>query len=99
MQEHFYESRLLTKDQLKSLTRRNNQPAFLRFTLMVLAFIGFATAAFLSWGNPSPIWLVLSLIGFGIAGCSTFACIHEAGHQTAFESKTLNNIAGFIVSP
>jgi fatty acid desaturase len=41
-----------------------------------------------------PLWhAALSQLAFGIICCSTFACLHETAHNTAFKSTALNQLA------
>ena len=92
MDEHFHKSRKVSKDKLKTLMKRSDQPAIIRFVTMFSLFITFNVLVVLSW-NASWGFFIFSQIGFGILCCSMFASLHETGHGTAFKSRNLNLIA------
>jgi fatty acid desaturase len=96
MEENYHTSKTVSKEQLKTLMQRNNQPAVVRFVIMYLSFLATAAWAVMSWGGP--LWnILLSQFVFGLFCCSFFACEHETAHKTAFKSKRLNDIAGRLV--
>jgi len=96
MEENYHTSKTVSKEQLKTLMQRNNQPAVVRFVIMYLSFLATAAWAVMSWGGP--LWnILLSQFVFGLFCCSLFACEHETAHKTAFKSKRLNEIAGRLV--
>lgn len=95
MKEHFHQSSTLSKADLAALYQRSNDPAFLRFTGLILANLG--TATWVIWAWSGPWWnLVLAFLFYGLTVCSTFAAEHETIHNTAFKSKRLNRIASRI---
>lgn len=92
MEEYFHQSKTLAKDQLKTLMQKNDHPATVRFICMYLLFLGTSVWLVLSWH--SPLWqMIIAQISFGIICCSTFACLHETAHNTAFKSRLLNDLA------
>lgn len=92
MEEHFHQSKTLAKDQLKTLMQKNDHPATVRFIFMYLLFLGTSVWVVLSWH--APLWqMIIAQISFGIICCSTFACLHETAHNTAFKSRLLNDLA------
>jgi fatty acid desaturase len=95
MDESFYESKKLPKEQLFALMQKKDHPAIGQFSLMCFLFFGSGAWIVLSWNGP--IWqLIASHLLFGIMCCSTFACLHETVHNTAFRSKSLNQLAARI---
>lgn len=57
----------------------------------------FATGVWtiLAWGGS---WwsIVTSQLAFGVMVCSTFACLHETAHGTAFKTKKFNQLSAFL---
>ena len=85
----------LPKETLLPLMQRRHHPAVIRFVGMLVLLFHSGTGIVWFWAGPW--WAeVLALLAFGAAGCSTFAALHEAGHGTAFGSKTANRIAAFV---
>ncbi|MBL4703358.1 MAG: fatty acid desaturase [Flavobacteriales bacterium] len=95
MQENFYRSGNLSKEKLKLLSKKSDYPAIVRFLVMYILFLAISVLLILSW-NYSWWMLSLFLLGFGILGCSLFACEHETIHNTAFNAKSLNRAAAFL---
>lgn len=95
MDEHFHESKKLSKEKMRQLIKRSDHPALLRFVLMYILFIGACICVILSW-NRSWIELILSEFFLAIMCCSTFAALHETGHNTAFKNTSLNKIAALL---
>ena len=96
MDEHFHQSKKLSKEKLIVLMQKNNHPALLHFLVMFILFLAAGVWAVIAWNNT---WweLLLSQLFFGVMCCSTFASLHETAHGTAFKSKSLNNIAAILV--
>lgn len=95
MDETFHESKQITAELLQSYLRRSNHPAVSRFIVMYALVIITGVWVVMAWD--SAWWnLVLSQMGFAVMVCSTFACLHETAHGTAFQSKRLNRIAAFL---
>lgn len=95
MQEHFYQSKLLEKDQLKKLVGRTDFPGITRFLIMAVFTVLMWIAVVVTWDASWPFF-VLAQFGFAVAGCSNFACIHETGHNTAFKSNGWNKFACYF---
>jgi hypothetical protein len=95
MDASFYTSEQVSKETLQVLMRRSNFPALTQFLTMLALILVTAVWAVLAWNGA---WwnLALSQIGFGVMVCSTFACLHETAHGTAFESRRLNRFAAFL---
>jgi fatty acid desaturase len=95
MDASFYTSEKVSKETLQVLMQRSNFPALTQFLTMLALILVTAVWAVLAWNGA---WwnLALSQIGFGVMVCSTFACLHETAHGTAFESRRLNRFAAFL---
>lgn len=95
MDEEFHKTDKLSKEKMRQLVQRSNHPATIRFIVMYLLLLGTASAVVLTWHRS---WweLTLAFLGFGIIGCSLFACQHETVHNTAFRSRAMNRIAAFL---
>lgn len=95
MDESFYKSDQVPKEILKELILRSNLPALIRFVVMCISVLIASVWVVLAWDGA---WwnLVLSQLAFGILVCSTFACLHETAHGTAFASRRLNRLAAFL---
>jgi len=95
MDAAFHQTSKISVGKLRALSERRNNPAFIRFIIVVLLclLVGFwvVNAWSSSWWN-----LVLSQIGFGLMVCSVFAGLHETAHGTAFASRKLNRFAAFL---
>jgi len=95
MDESFYRSEEISAEMLRGLMRRDNQPALVQFLVMYGLVIGTGVWAVLAW-NTSWWNIMLSQLGFGVMVCSTFACLHESAHGTAFASRRLNRIVALL---
>ena len=95
MNETFYRSNHLPREQLHSLIKRSDQPALRRFTAMFGLVAVAHVWVVLAWGGA---WwnIAFSQLLFAVTVCSTFACLHETAHGTAFKSKTWNQTAAFL---
>lgn len=95
MQEKFHKSQLLPKAKLRQLMARKDQPAIIRFLVTFSLFLFSGAWIVISWEGT---WLnlILSHLVFGLFCCSMFAALHEAGHGTAFKSKSLNRLVATI---
>src|SRR5260221_585228 len=95
MEETFHETKKLSKELQKELMKKSDRPAMVRFIIMQLLFFSMSYCAVIAWNGP--LWqIILSQLGFGIMCASIFACIHETVHNTAFRSRTLNQLAARI---
>jgi fatty acid desaturase len=96
MDEHFHSTPKISKPRMRELIQRSNHPALDRFIAMYLLWIGAGYWVVISWEHD---WweIVLSHLAFGILCCSTFACLHETAHNTAFKSTSLNKVAAVLV--
>jgi len=93
MKEHFHSS--LDKADLVLLMKRTDHPAMVRFVVMLILFLLTGWLAVLLWTGP--LWqIIASQLAFGIMCCSTFACLHETAHGTAFKSRQWNRLAAFL---
>lgn len=95
MNEAFYSSDHLAKDKLQTLSHRSNQPALNRFLVLFASIIATSVWSVLAW-NWSWWNCLFAGLAFGLTVCSTFACLHETAHGTAFKSKRLNRTVAFL---
>jgi fatty acid desaturase len=92
MEESFHQSKKLSREQMKDLMQKNDHPALLRFVLMYALLLASATWMVLSWNQA--LWqLITAHLFYAIVLCSTFACLHETVHNTAFKSRSMNELA------
>ena len=95
MHESFYSSDQVPIDKIRTLMQRSDSPALHRF-LVMYAMVGM-TGVWVVFAWDSGWWnLVLSQAGFAILVCSTFACLHETAHGTAFKSRRMNRMVAFL---
>lgn len=95
MKDQFYHSPKFAKKELAVLQKRKNKPAIIRFVVMILFWLVSAITAVYCWEYSW--WMIASSqLFFGLMCCSTFACLHESAHGTAFGSRRLNQIAALI---
>jgi fatty acid desaturase len=80
---------LVARETLHALTRRRDGPALLHLALQMAALIGSAAATLglASTGHPMQ-WIALGALGASVV--TFFPLLHEAGHQTAFDSRIWN---------
>ncbi len=95
MQEHFHTTSVLSKDTLKGLLLRRNNPALRKFVWLYSLFILFHIWIVWAWGSTWYIQ-VIPYAGFTLCVCSLFACEHETVHRTAFASKKTNDWVAFL---
>ena len=95
MKTNFHQSSKISKEKLKALNVRKNNPALIRFITVTILFLLMCVWVVMAW-NSSWWNFLLSQIGFGIMVCSVFAGLHETAHGTAFASRKLNRIAAFL---
>lgn len=97
MEESFHQSKKIDKELMKGLMQKSDHPALLRFILMYSLVLGSAAWMVISWNGP--LWqLILAHMLFAGMCCSTFACLHETVHNTAFKSRTMNEIAARLTA-
>lgn len=92
MEEHFHESQKLPKEKMRQLIQKSNNPAVFRFVVMYLLLSAACVWTVFSWHRSWWEFSASQLV-LGIMCCSTFAALHETGHNTAFKSMSLNKIA------
>ena len=95
MDENFHQSKKLSKEKQIELMQKSDHPAIARFVLMYVLFLGICVWTVISWN--STWWeFALSQLSFGVMCCSLFASLHETAHNTAFQSRSLNQIAAIL---
>jgi len=88
----------ITRDELKSLLKRSNWPAFHRLVIWIAVLTGTTYLVSLAW-NSWLIWPAMFL--HGIVLVHHFSLQHECVHYTVFRTRWLNdvvgNVCGFII--
>jgi fatty acid desaturase len=86
---------LVARETLHALTRRRDGPALAHLGLQVAALLvsGAATASLASSDDPIR-WIALVALGASVV--TFFPLLHEAGHQTAFESRVWNETGAWL---
>lgn len=92
MEESFHQSIKLGKNQLNALMKKNNARAAWHFVAMYLLWLAAGAGLIVSWNMQWWIFTAALLL-FALMCCSTFACLHETAHNTAFRSKSYNQLA------
>lgn len=95
MQESFYTTQTISKEEMRALMQRSNHPAVFRYAFMYAAFMVMNVAVIYTW-HQSFYLFAISQISYAVLCCSIFASLHETAHGTAFASKRLNKIAAFL---
>ena len=88
--------RLLTKEEIRSLSEINSGKAMLAFAIEILLV---AAAVWLSeamWFNPLTYLLAVIVVGTRIL--SLGGLMHEAAHSRIFRNRTLNDFVGELIA-
>jgi fatty acid desaturase len=88
--------RLLTKEEIRSLSEIDSGKAMLAFAfeiLLVAAAVGLSEA---TWFNPLTYLLAVVVVGTRISGVG--GLMHEAAHYRVFRSRTLNDFVGELMA-
>ncbi len=94
MEESFEYRSLLDRDALRALQTRKDLPSVIRLALQLGAFLaGIALLVYLSPFAPAAFAAALAL---GAVWTTFFAPFHECAHQTAFRTRRLNSLAGWL---
>jgi fatty acid desaturase len=86
--------RVLSPVELRALSGRSNAAGAQRLAIHVVLLAG--TGALVSFSGP--VMLVPAMFAFGLVQVALFAPAHEATHQTAFASRRLNQIVGWVAA-
>jgi fatty acid desaturase len=86
--------RALTIDELRSLQGRSNLAGGVRLGI----HLGLLVAAGCWVALASGWWTLLAVFVFGLVQVALFAPAHETMHQTAFASRRLNAVVGWVTS-
>lgn len=92
MKEHFFRSDRVDKATLHALMARSNGPGLIRFGIEALSLLAGAAGLVLLYDGPAWAWW-LSFAILALSNTTMFAVTHESGHNTAFASKGLNQMA------
>jgi Fatty acid desaturase len=94
MEESFEYRSLLDRDALRTLQTRKDLPSVIHLGLQVGAFL--ACIALLVYVSSFPLAAFVTALALGAVWTTFFAPFHESAHQTAFRTRRLNSIAGWI---
>ncbi len=97
MEEAFHTNSIVSKEKLKALSERHNNPTLLLF-ICLYSLIFLASWWVVNAWNNSWIEIIFSQLSLAILCCSQFAFLHEVAHLTAFKSKGLTKFAGLLGS-
>lgn len=97
MNQNFHESKKISIETLGDLVKKSNYPASVHFIVMYFLILLSWYMIIFTW-DKAWYWILISHIFFGITCCSSFACLHETVHNTAFKSIIMNKIAAFLVA-
>ena len=85
--------RIIGSGRLSGLVKRRNAPG-LEFAAAHAALIG--SGGWVLWGVLGTLWAVPATVVHGILIVHLFAPFHESTHYTAFRTRWLNTLAGWI---
>ena len=94
MDESFEHRPLLTRETLRALQQRRDAPSIIRLTLQLSPF--FLCVGFVVGGSALPLVAAPATVVLGAIWATLFAPFHECIHQTAFQSKQLNEIGAWL---
>jgi fatty acid desaturase len=86
--------RLLSRAELRALSRRGNAEGALRLAIHLVLLAGTGWLLAIS----GPVMFVPAMLAFGLVQVALFAPAHEATHQTAFASRRANLIVGWLAA-
>lgn len=87
--------RVLAPADLRRLSERSDAQGLARIAIHVLLIAGGATLVALTRGTP---WVVPAMLLQGWFLVALFAPVHESVHYTAFKSRRLNIVVGWLAS-
>jgi fatty acid desaturase len=86
--------RVLTIDELRSLQRRSNPRGAVRLGIHLVLLTGAGWLVAIASGP----WTLPAVFVLGLVQVALFAPAHETMHQTAFASRRINAIVGWLTS-
>lgn len=87
---------IISRDKLKVLRTRTNGPGLVRLAVHLTALTLGVLAVYFSAGN---LWLrIPAMLAYGVVIVLLFAPLHECSHGTAFHSRWINHLVGFVVA-
>ena len=86
--------RVLTIDELRSLQKRSNLRGGVRLGIHLVLLAGAGSLVAVTTGP----WTVPAVFVLGLVQVALFAPAHETMHQTAFASRRVNAIVGWLTS-
>ena len=88
-------SGIIPRETLRTLTKRTDRPAIAHFGLQLTALLASGAATTVLASAESPMrWL--ALFAFSVSVLTFFPLLHEAGHQTAFETRGWNEVGVWL---
>ena len=86
--------RVLSPAELVALSGRSNAAGMQRLAIHVALLVGTGTLLAIC----GPMTVVPATLAFGLVQVALFAPAHEATHQTAFASRRLNQVVGWLAA-
>jgi len=86
--------RVLNPGELRALSGRSNAAGVQRLAIHVSLLAGTGGLVAIC----GPVMVVPAMLAFGLVQVALFAPAHEATHQTAFASRRLNQIVGWLAA-
>ena len=83
----------IDRKKLKELSRRNNYEGWKHIIIFTLTMLLLGTLSIYTWGT---IWFVPIYLIYCMFWGGADAIWHECGHRTAFKTRKLNDIIGYI---
>jgi fatty acid desaturase len=88
--------RLLTKEELRSLSEIDSGKAMLAFALEILLMAAAIALSEATWFNPLTYLLAVVVVGTRLL--SLGGLMHEAAHYRIFRNRTLNDFVGELIA-
>lgn len=88
--------RLLTKEEIRSLSEIDSGKAMLALAIDILLMAAAVALSEATWFNPLTYLLAVVVIGTRIL--SLGGLMHEAAHYRIFRNRTLNDVVGELIA-
>src|SRR6202051_3061955 len=88
--------RLLTKEEIRSLSEIDSGKAMLAFAIEILLMAAAVALSEATWFNPLTYLLAVIVVGTRILGLG--GLMHEAAHYRVFRNRVLNDFVGELMA-
>jgi fatty acid desaturase len=88
--------RLLTKEEIRSLSEIDSGKAMLAFAVEILLMAAAVALSEATWFNPLTYLLAIVVVGTRILGLG--GLMHEAAHYRVFRNRTFNDFVGELIA-